>query len=254
MYIKKHIPNIITLGNLFSGLMAILLISNEKYVWAVFFVFLGALFDFFDGMFARMLGVSGELGKQMDSLADMISFGVVPGLAMYTMLKISYADTPNVILYHNENMGILLNSEIIYSLPGFLITLFSAIRLAKFNIDTRQTSSFIGLPTPAATLFILSLFLIYALGLNEMAEKIVSTTWALYFITIVISYLLVAELPLFSLKFKTWNWHENKIKWVFISMVIILLLILKIVAIPLIIIIYIVLSLINNKMPDISKK
>jgi len=184
MSIKKHIPNIITLGNLSSGLIAVLLILNGQYVWAGFFTFLGAFFDFFDGMVARLLGVSGELGKQMDSLADMVSFGVVPGMAMFAMLKLANADLSNEVFYANENLNILIHTDTIYALPGFLITLFSALRLAKFNIDTRQTSSFVGVPTPAITLFVLSILLISVLNQNEMIENMVATPWILYLITV----------------------------------------------------------------------
>ena len=248
MSIKKHIPNIITLGNLSSGLIAVLLILNGQYVWAGFFTFLGAFFDFFDGMVARLLGVSGELGKQMDSLADMVSFGVVPGMAMFAMLKLANADLANEVFYANENLNILIHTDTIYALPGFLITLFSALRLAKFNIDTRQTSSFVGVPTPAITLFVLSILLISVLNQNEMIENMVATPWILYLITVAASYALVAELPLFAMKFKVWNWQDNKIRWIFVGIVIALLAIFKLVAVPLIIIVYVLLSIVNNLM------
>ncbi len=248
MSIKKHIPNIITLGNLSSGLIAVLLILNGQYVWAGFFTFLGAFFDFFDGMVARLLGVSGELGKQMDSLADMVSFGVVPGMAMFAMLKLANADLANEVFYANENLNILIHTDTIYALPGFLITLFSALRLAKFNIDTRQTSSFVGVPTPAITLFVLSILLISVLNQNEMIENMVATPWILYLITVAASYALVAELPLFAMKFKVWNWQDNKIRWIFVGIVITLLAIFKLVAVPLIIIVYVLLSVVNNLM------
>lgn len=246
MSIKKHIPNIITLGNLSSGLIAVLLILNGNYVWAGFFTFLGAFFDFFDGMFARLLGVSGELGKQMDSLADMVSFGVVPGMAMYAMLKLANANLANDIFYANENLNILIHTDAVYALPGFLITLFSALRLAKFNIDTRQTSSFIGVPTPAITLFVLSIFLISVLKQNEVIESLVATPWFLYLVTILSSHALVAELPLFAMKFKVWNWKENKIRWIFIAISLVLISIFQLVAIPMIIIVYVILSIVNN--------
>jgi CDP-diacylglycerol--serine O-phosphatidyltransferase len=246
MSIKKHIPNIITLGNLFSGLIAILLIINGHYVWAGFFTFLGAFFDFFDGMVARLLGVSGELGKQMDSLADMVSFGVVPGMAMFAMLKLSHADLANEVFYANENLNILVHTDTVYALPGFLITLFSALRLANFNIDTRQSSSFIGVPTPAITLFVLSILLISVLHQNKMIESMVATPWILYLLTILSSYALVAELPLFAMKFKVWNWQENKIRWIFVAITLGLLVVFQLVAVPMIIIVYVLLSIIDN--------
>ncbi|MEN8136887.1 MAG: CDP-alcohol phosphatidyltransferase family protein [Bacteroidota bacterium] len=248
MSVKKHIPNILTLGNLFSGLMAVLLILNGYYVWAGAFVFLGAFFDFFDGMIARLLGVSGELGKQMDSLADMVSFGVVPGMAMFEMLKLANNDVADVVFYSNENLNILLHSDTVYALPGFLITLFSALRLAKFNIDTRQTSSFIGVPTPAITLFVLSIFLISVLKQDEMIENMVATPWVLYLITVLASYALVAELPLFAMKFKVWNWQDNKIRWIFVAISLVLISVFQLVAIPYIIIVYILLSVVDDLM------
>ncbi len=226
--------------------MAILLIINGQFVWAGFFTFLGAFFDFFDGMVARLLGVSGELGKQMDSLADMVSFGVVPGMAMFAMLKLANADLSNQVFYANENLNILLYSDTVYALSGFLITLFSALRLANFNIDTRQTSSFIGLPTPAITLFVLSILLISVLNQNEMIENMVATPWVLYLVTISASYALVAELPLFAMKFKVWNWQENKIRWIFVAISVALLAVFQLVAIPMIIIVYVLLSVFDN--------
>ncbi|MCK5781047.1 MAG: CDP-alcohol phosphatidyltransferase family protein [Flavobacteriales bacterium] len=243
---KKHIPNIITLGNLSSGLIAVVLILNGYFVWAGFFTFLGAFFDFFDGMVARLLGVSGELGKQMDSLADMVSFGVVPGMAMFMMLKLANADLSDVVFYSNDSLNILINKDTVYALPGFLITLFSALRLANFNIDTRQSSSFIGVPTPAITLFVLSIFLISVLKQSEMVESFVASPWMLYLVTVLSSYALVAELPLFAMKFKVWNWQDNKIRWIFVAISLVLLLVLQLVAIPLIIVIYVLLSIINN--------
>ena len=246
MSIKKHIPNIITLGNLFSGLIAVLLIFNGQYIWAGFFTFLGAFFDFFDGMVARLLGVSGELGKQMDSLADMVSFGVVPGMAMFTMLRLSNSDLSGVPFYTNVDLTIVLYKDVVYALPGFLITLFSALRLAKFNIDTRQSSSFIGVPTPAITLFVLSVFLISELQQSAFIEGLVSSSLALYFITILSSYALVAELPLFAMKFKVWNWQDNKVRWIFVAITVLLISIFQLVAIPMIIVVYVLLSIVNN--------
>jgi CDP-diacylglycerol--serine O-phosphatidyltransferase len=124
--------------------------------------------------------------------------------------------------------------------------LFSALRLAKFNIDTRQTSSFIGVPTPAITLFVLSIFLISELGENNMVESLVSTAWILYLITVLSSYALVAELPLFAMKFKVWNWQDNKIRWIFVAITIILLAFFQLVAVPMIIVVYVLLSIVSN--------
>jgi len=151
---------------------------------------------------------------------------------------------------NNENLNILIHTDTVYALPGFLITLFSALRLAKFNIDTRQTSSFVGVPTPAITLFVLSIFLIAVLKQDEFVESVVATPWMLYLITLSASYALVAELPLFAMKFKVWNWQDNKIRWVFVGIVIALLAIFQLVAVPLIIIVYVLLSVVNNLMEE----
>ena len=138
--IKRNIPNLITLGNLFCGLVAIVFSLNNNLYFAGTFIFFGAILDFFDGLSARLLKVSSEIGKHLDSMADMVTFGVAPGMIMFQMIKLSNIDENSYIAY-----------------IGFIITIFSAIRLAKFNLDTKQTSSFIGLPTPAAAIFIASL-------------------------------------------------------------------------------------------------
>jgi len=146
---KKHIPNIITLFNLSSGLIALFFVFQKQWMLAASFVLLGILFDFFDGLAARSLNVSSEVGLQLDSLADMITSGVVPAFAMFFMLQ----DSLHIDLMHS----FVFDSIHLLPFIGFLIALGSAYRLAKFNVDTRQTSSFIGLPTPANTLFIMSL-------------------------------------------------------------------------------------------------
>ncbi|MDG2436278.1 MAG: CDP-alcohol phosphatidyltransferase family protein, partial [Polaribacter sp.] len=152
MNIGKQIPNFITLGNLLSGTVAVIFAVEGDYKMAALFVCIGIIFDFFDGFVARLLKVSGELGKQLDSLADMVTSGVVPGIIMYKLLQDNLIDKPNI-----------MNSAVqIFDIPlfGMLLTLAAGFRLAKFNIDTRQTDSFIGLPTPAMSLFVLSLPLI----------------------------------------------------------------------------------------------
>ena len=224
--IKRNIPNLLTLGNLFCGLVAIVFSFENNLHFAGAFIFFGAIFDFFDGLSARLLKVSSEIGKQLDSMADMVTFGVAPGMIMFQMIKLSNIDENSYIAY-----------------IGFIITLVSAIRLAKFNIDTKQTSSFIGLPTPAAAIFIASLPII------ETNYGIWLSTELLIVSTIILSLLLVANLPLFSLKIKkgeNWKNKENIIRIIFLISCIILLFIFEFAAIPFIVILYIFLSILNN--------
>ena len=248
--IKRNIPNLITLGNLFCGLVAIVFSLNNNLYFAGTFIFFGAILDFFDGLSARLLKVSSEIGKHLDSMADMVTFGVAPGMIMFQMIKLSNIDDNSYIAY-----------------IGFIITLFSAIRLAKFNLDTKQTSSFIGLPTPAAAIFIASLPVISKYGntwgiieegLRSIQGKEVDHYISfiqfndikfLIITSIILSLLLVANLPLFSLKIKKgeiWKNKENIIRIIFLISCVILLFIFKFAAMPFIVILYIFLSIINN--------
>ena len=171
--IKRNIPNLITLGNLFCGLVAIVFSLNNNLYFAGTFIFFGAILDFFDGLSARLLKVSSEIGKQLDSMADMVTFGVAPGMIMFQMIKLSKIDENSYIAY-----------------IGFIITIFSAIRLAKFNIDTKQTSSFIGLPTPAAAIFIASLPII-----SEYQNIQFTNSNFFIGISVILSILLISKLP-----------------------------------------------------------
>jgi len=246
--IKKQIPNLFTLLNLLSGLIAILMVASDKLVEAAFFVFLGIFFDFFDGFFARKLKVEGEFGKQLDSLADMVTSGVVPGLVMFQLIL--YAVKQEWFMQLSCEVGDWqdYSETFYYYLPfiGLAIPLAAAYRLAKFNIDERQTSSFIGLPTPAFSIFVLSLPLILYYSDKQFFVDIIQNKYVLIVITLVGSYLLNAEIPLFSLKFKNYTWAENKVKYVFIILTLGLLLTLQTVAIPLVIILYILMSLLEN--------
>jgi len=232
MQIKKHIPNIITLLNLFCGCIAIVFVAEKAFEMAFYFVCLGIFLDFFDGFFARLFKVSGPLGVQLDSLADMVTSGVVPGFVMFWMLKQGQdpADTNQIIPY-----------------LGFIITLGSCYRLANFNIDTRQSDSFIGLPTPANTLFIMSLPLVIKFSDSMVFFDILSNQWFLLAITIFSAYILNAEIPLFSLKIKDFTFKKNALQIVFLSLCVLLLVFFQYLAIPLIIIIYVLLSVVNNK-------
>ncbi|MEM0994245.1 MAG: CDP-diacylglycerol--serine O-phosphatidyltransferase [Bacteroidota bacterium] len=217
------IPNLITLTNLAMGCLAIKYLFEQRPLIAVLCIAIGLVADFLDGAVARALKVSSELGKQLDSLADMVSFGVVPGVILYYLLS------------QNIDFGIL----------GFLVPIFSAIRLGKFNLDTRQTDYFIGLPTPACTIFIVGLLLLFERNRFGIAH-LVAQPAILIIITLLLSYLLVAELPLFSLKFKHLRWKTNEVRFIFVAVALLLLLFLQELGLILTIIIYVLLSVFNN--------
>ena len=241
MSIGKQIPNFITLGNLLSGTVAVIFAVEGDYKMAALFVCIGIIFDFFDGFVARLLKVSGELGKQLDSLADMVTSGVVPGIIMYKLLQDYLIDKPNI-----------MNSAVqIFDIPlfGMLLTLAAGFRLAKFNIDTRQTDSFIGLPTPAMSLFVLSLPLITEYSDVDFVKDLIKNNYFLIGVTFVLSYFMHAELHLFSLKFKDYSIKNNSIKYIFLSISIILIGTIHFLSIPIIIVIYVLLSLIKKVFP-----
>jgi CDP-diacylglycerol--serine O-phosphatidyltransferase len=237
MKIKKHIPNLITLGNLFCGTIATIYAVQADFVFAGLFVILGIVFDFFDGFAARLFKVSGELGKQLDSLADMVTSGVVPGIIMLKLIEVNTINASNSF-FDNSILGI--------SLVGLVLTLGACYRLAKFNIDTRQSDSFIGLPTPAMSLFVISLPLIQEYSNIEFALNLITNNYFLITITILLTYLMNAQLPLFSLKFKDYTIKNNLIKYVFLIASLLMIVFLQYISIPLIIIVYVVLSVISN--------
>lgn len=194
-------------------------------------VCLGIFFDFFDGFFARLFKVSSPLGLQLDSLADMVTSGVVPGYVMYSLL---------------DRSGHELGNQAFIPFLGFIITLGACYRLANFNIDTRQTDSFIGLPTPANALFILSLPLVVEFSDSLMMLEILTNQWVLLAITLCSAYVMNAEIPLFSLKIKKFSLKENTLQIVFLTISVLMIVFLQYIAIPLIIVFYVLLSVINN--------
>ena len=213
---RKHIPNIITCCNLICGCIAccnallasVYLLDNPvsfrirmtHYALAVAFIILGAVFDFFDGMIARALGVSSPIGKELDSLADVVTFGVAPSMMVFTLFQ--EVEYPT---FMQSLSGIL-------PYTAFIMTAFSALRLAKFNLDNRQTTSFIGLPTPANALFWSSLII----GQHAFLVSPRFNALFLFLFMLMFSFLLVAEIPLFALKFKNLSWADNKIKYIFL--------------------------------------
>jgi CDP-diacylglycerol---serine O-phosphatidyltransferase len=229
---KKHLPNFITCLNLFAGCVALYFAFQNQLVYAAYLVGVAAVFDFLDGMVARVLHAYSEIGKQLDSLADMVSFGVVPGTIIFMLLQ-------------RTGDGLWIIPADILPFFGFIITIFSALRLAKFNIDTRQTTSFIGLPTPACSIFVASLPLILAQD-YLLGYEIILNPITLLITTLVLSFLLIAELPLFALKFTNVTWADNSIRFIFLGISVILLAVLNFAAIPLIILLYILLSIVKT--------
>jgi len=237
----RHLPNFITLLNLLTGTIGITLAYNGFIHIAAIMIGAAAIFDFLDGFVARLLHVKSEIGKQLDSLADVVSFGLLPGVIIFQMMNESLY-IPQIKFF-----GILLPALLAFILPAF-----SALRLAKFNIDPRQTDSFIGLPTPASALFFGSFPLITRFSaLNEVNFTINSFLTNYYFlaaITIAISLLLISEIPLFSLKIKNLRWSGNQARYILLLLTAAMAVCFGFLAIPLSIILYIVLSLTFSQM------
>ncbi len=230
----RHLPNFITLLNLFLGCIAIVCAMNGNLNAVPYLVAGAALADFADGFTARLLHVSSPMGLQLDSLADMVTFGVVPGVTMYRLLQQAHGGSAEATLGQ--------------TLPAFIITVFSALRLAKFNIDERQIDGFIGLPTPANTLFVVSL--IWVAAGTTIWSTCLHQPMVLYGITLLFSYLLVAELPMLSNKIKHWGIKGNETRLIFLAGVIALLAFWGIVGISASVLWYVLLSLILKYLPQ----
>jgi len=225
----KHIPNALTCLNLLCGCVGIVFVLEGNAIPTAFFVWAACVFDFFDGFAARWLKVSSPIGKELDSLADVVSFGVLPSVMMYAIIK---------------------PQSDIELLPylAFIVAVFSALRLAKFNIDERQTTSFIGLPTPANALFLTALPF-----LPDSVWLFVQQSWVLLLINGVFSFLLVSEIELFALKFKNFDWGGNEIRFTFLLSAVLLIVLFQQAALPLVILLYIVLSLTQRWLPVKNK-
>ena len=229
MFGKNTLPNSLSLGNLFCGCLAAKLAAEGALTTAVLFVCIGLILDFFDGFAARLLRVDGALGKQLDSLADMVTFGLVPGLFMYALLDYSLAGGNPYLPY-----------------LGFVITLCAALRLAKFSVDARQSDYFFGLPTPAGTLYILSLFLILRFQSTPMLERLLSNFYFLSLNALLVSALMLLDIKLFSLKIKTLKWHGNELRYSFLLLSAGLLFLFHFLAIPLILALYVIVSTVTS--------
>jgi CDP-diacylglycerol---serine O-phosphatidyltransferase len=277
--IKKNIPNFFTLCNLFCGCTGIVFALEGNLIHCAYMVGFACVFDVLDGLVARWFKVSSEIGKQLDSMADMVSFGVVPGVLLYkmitcTQLLVSFNQNPLGFISGQINCSETINY---LAMTGFLVTIFSAIRLANFNIDPRQSYSFIGLPTPANAILIASLplsipepfitmlrpgamvferlgALSSATGEKYAVYLFLFHPYAIILLTLFSSFLLVSPIPLFAFKFKNISWKENRIRYLFLLIAPVLLILFKFPGIPLIIILYIVLSIIHNVTGNIKKQ
>ena len=234
--------------NVFSGCVAAVFAVLNQLELAAVFVCLGIIFDFFDGLAARVLDVRSELGLQLDSLADVITSGLVPGIVMFQLLAMSMSGGWNVDLSSEASDATFWVGLKVAPLPffGFLITMASAYRLAKFNIDENQTSSFIGLPTPANALLVISLPLILIYQNNDFLHGIILNEWFLIGLTMLSAFLLNSKIELFALKFKNWSFQDNSLRYIFIIISLVLLITLKFLAVPVIIAFYILSSLISK--------
>ena len=254
---KKQIPNLFTLLNLVFGCVAIvfalqtesiIIYSNDEFTSsfnvpenlssAALFIFASALVDFLDGFVARIFKVSSDMGKQLDSLADVVSFGVAPGVILYQLLRMSFI---------KEENG--LDTSVIWLLPAFILSCASAYRLAKFNIDTSQSYSFKGVPTPAVGLLIASfpLMLHYGGGLININQWLINK-WVLYALIMILSWLMISKLPFMAFKFKDYSIKNNLPKIILVTIAILSAILLKWLAVPVIFIAYIILSLVlKNK-------
>jgi len=252
----KQIPNLFTLLNLIFGCLAIVFILQtgetllnyngdewkvylpEKIWWGAICIGIAAIVDFMDGFVARLFRASSEMGKQLDSLADVVSFGVAPGMILYQLLRISYAYEPGGI-----------EIPIAYLLPAFIFPAAAAFRLAKFNLDASQEYGFKGVPTPAAGLLVASLPLILFYNYFNI-QSVLLNKWVIYGLIILLSYLMVSNIPLISLKFTDYGFRKNMPKWLLLIVVIVSAFFLKWLAVPLVFIAYILLSLFFKKQPE----
>jgi len=229
--VKSHIPNLLTCVNLLCGCLAIMCaLDSDPYQMqmATYLIWSAAVFDFLDGLSARLLKSYSDLGKQLDSLADMVSFGVAPGMVLFALIR------------EEANVG-----EEWMAYFALIIPVFSALRLAIFNIDESQSDSFRGLPTPANALLIGSLPLLFARGHDGIAS-IIAAPATMVGVGVVLSFLLVSRVGMFSLKMKSFQWDGNQLVYGFLIVAAVILLLLPYTALPIIILLYIVISILRS--------
>lgn len=236
----KHLPNFITSLNLVCGFLALYSLSAGKPLEAAYLVIAAAIFDFFDGFAARLLKVSSPIGAELDSLADMVTFGVVPGAMLLHYLAIGLGIEINGLNTFIEQPILLI---------PILVPVFSALRLAKFNVDTRQSDSFRGLPTPASALWVISIPLIIEFMPFHIwwePENVIVNSWFVIGSAFGLSILMVSDIPLLAMKFKSFGWSGNQIRYIFLIISVVLLIILRPLGIPIVLSLYVLLSIINN--------
>lgn len=235
MSIVRHIPNTITCCNLLSGCISILLLCHNHISGAAAMIFIAAVFDFLDGFAARLLNAKSSIGGELDSLSDVVSFGVAPSFIIARLLS-------------NTSISLMVADINIFPMQAFILAAFAAVRLAKFNIDTRQSSSFIGLPVPAVGLFIASLpFMLAHISPESSVYSFVVNPCFLIAVIIVFSWLMISEMPFFSFKIKNLRFKDNILRYFVVIFAVIAVLILKFVALPFIFLFYILLSIIFYK-------
>ncbi len=226
MSIKKHIPNAITCCNLFCGVLAIVEASYQMFTQALLLLLLAALFDFFDGFAARVLKAYSPLGKELDSLADMVSFGVAPSIAGFFFIRSAapFSVMRAEFFAHSSNPTLSVWVFLILSIIPFFIAVFSALRLAKFNNDTRQSENFIGLATPACAILYLSTIVLLTRYCNEQCGFFIAIrwqNWAMALLALLLSWLLVSNIPMFSMKLKNLSWADNRIRFIYVAIVVV---------------------------------
>ncbi len=250
-----NIPNLLTASNMVCGIFSILLSLSGRIDLAPYPIFLGAIFDFLDGFVARLLKQQGELGKQLDSLADMVTFGLAPGIMMMVLMTMSKQMNQVTREFHFVPEFSFFEDDKLLIMPFFalIIPVFSMFRLAKFNLDTRQSESFIGVPTPANTIFFCMFPLIFVQDWSEISNQfqynfrwIFCQPLILAPIIVVMSILLVSEIPLFSLKFKHFKWKGNEIRFIFLITCSLIIPLTLYWSLGIIVILYLVLSIFDN--------
>lgn len=232
------VPNLVTTFNLVCGTLAVFFGADGQLGWASVFIFAAAVFDFFDGFAARLLHAYSDIGKELDSLADLVSFGLAPATLVFAMLELSMFGVNQPIFEIEATPG-----QWIVLFTSLLIPVAGAFRLAKFNTDTRQSESFLGLPIPANAIFFASLALIVEIGTKQNVLPFILNKYSILAAVFICSFLMVSELPMFSMKFKSLNLSDNAIRFIFLGGIVVLFIILKLYALPLIIVWYILLSL-----------
>jgi CDP-diacylglycerol--serine O-phosphatidyltransferase len=231
------VPNAITALNLVSGSLAVFFAVDGQLGWASVFILVAAVFDFLDGFAARLLKAYSSIGKELDSLADMVSFGLAPAAIVFTMLEYTLfgINQPIQDIDANWSQWLVLFTSLVIPVAG-------AFRLAKFNTDDRQSEQFLGMPIPANAIFFASLGLILELGTNLSVQSVILNKYVILAAVFVCSFLMVSELPMFSMKFKNLHLKENAIRFLFLGSTVLMIIFLQVYALPLIIIWYVLLS------------